>query len=482
MWNISSSARIAYDSLLSSVPVLQSVLGGIEAFPGADMQEKHDFGRELLTRIQSKDSKKFYEDRHPPIDQVWKQAIHQALGQSPRWQELLDKANSFGLESKNQAELCTISWLLASMRDRLAAWHNWTHRDKEAYSALQNKVTFGISIDIESKNHEKRLTEYRQAYDRYNEKLIYKNKPTEFCQTLADYAVDSALKSLEISRSGLLDGNMPGMSEPETPEKVSTIVQYSQPQVQKILQLMGKLKQIVDVNLHKNTGKKKDSLRLESGSDVSRLIVDEYLKDDDLFFLEFAERKLKQYSQKNQPKGDGPIVVIVDETSSMGNYCGDYMRYEWAKAFALLVSSIASKQKRECYFIGFGGYVKYTINNKDIRADKLKEFMQFYRLSSTYWKPGIDKALEIINSDAKFKKADIMLITDGGDPDTPRDAEFMQNLATTKKRIDLKIYGIFVNAGTATRPLELLSAVADSVIHVQNLQDTQKLRSALDAL
>lgn len=82
-------------------------------------------------------------------------------------------------------------------------------------------------------------------------------------------------------------------------------------------------------------------------NDVSRLLPQELVQFDDeitetLFMSRFLERQTlcRQY-QAHEPKGRGPIVVIVDESGSMsGN------RIETAKGMMLAIGWIARKQKR----------------------------------------------------------------------------------------------------------------------------------------
>ena len=66
MWKISPEARTAYDILLEDSSVIQAVLNNVENLPGVSVDLKHNFGRELLTRIKSRDDRKFHNEFQSP--------------------------------------------------------------------------------------------------------------------------------------------------------------------------------------------------------------------------------------------------------------------------------------------------------------------------------------------------------------------------------------------------------------------------------
>jgi uncharacterized protein with von Willebrand factor type A (vWA) domain len=210
-------------------------------------------------------------------------------------------------------------------------------------------------------------------------------------------------------------------------------------------------------------------------------VLDEHCKDEDQFYLEFAERKLSQYRNKVSPKGSGPVIVLVDETISMGGYLSDEARYVWAKAFALMVSKVSKKQNRECLFIGFGDRVCYTISNKDITYENLDQFTTFHRERRTAWKPALNKALEIVGSDKTYKKADVILLTDGEDKNIINDNFFLKKLAAEKEKIDLKVHGILVGSSDSEFAKNL-AAVSDVVIPVNSFEDTANLNSIIKGI
>lgn len=475
MWKISDQACAAYNLLLEDSSVIQAVLNNVQNLPGVDVDLKHDFGRELLTRIKSQDDRNFHNPTPPKLHEVWKEAFHLGLTASPRWEELLEKSQSFGMEQANHAELCTIAWLLAGLNPpRLY------HGDNVDLSELERQKAIGDRLGIQLSNHDQRIDSWAKAYHEYNEKLMVGNTITEYCQRLCDQAVEDALSSLDFTRSGELTGDMPGMKEPDQTQKVAITVTYSQSHVQKILNMMGRMRGMFSF-CRTTSGTKKESARCENGNDITRLVLDEHCKDENQFYLEFAERKLSQYRNKVSPKGSGPVIVLIDETGSMNGYLSGEHRYIWAKAFALMVSKISREQNRECLFIGFGGHVLYTISNMAVRSRELETLTRFHGAGNTYWKPALNKALEVISRDAKYKKADIILLTDGEDPSIVYDFSFLDKLAAEKKRIDLKVYGILIGTSRSSY-ISNLEAVSDVVIPVKNFKETANLKSVIKGL
>lgn len=480
MWKISSEARMAYDILLEDSSVIQAVLNNVQSLPGIELDLKHDFGRELLTRIKSQDDRKFHNPTPPELHEVWKEAFHSGLTASPRWNELLEKSQSFGMEQNNHAELCAIAWLLQELK-----FPRIYHSDNADLPTLQRQIKSASKLGIASSQWRSRVVAWEKAYEEFNQNLINpynqdENHLTDYCKRVCNQAVESALASLDASRSGELTGDMPGMNEREQAKQVAITVKYSQPHIQKILNMMGKMRGMF--SFHRTTaGSKKESARCENGNDVSRLVLDEHCKDEDQFYLEFAEKKLSQYRNKVAPRGSGPVIVLVDETISMGGYLSDEGRYVWAKAFALMVSKVSKKQNRECLFIGFGGDVLYTISNKDITYENLDQFTTFHRERRTAWKPALNKALEIIGSDKTYKKADVILLTDGEDKNIINDDFFLKKLAAEKEKIDLKIYGILVGSSDSEFAKNL-AAVSDVVIPVKSFEDTKNLNSIMKGI
>jgi uncharacterized protein with von Willebrand factor type A (vWA) domain len=77
---------------------------------------------------------------------------------------------------------------------------------------------------------------------------------------------------------------------------------------------------------------------------------------EDLFYLRFAERGLRQYNLiGHEPEGQGPIIIAIDESGSMTTDYGGMTSEVWSKAVMLALLSIARLQKRDLAVIYFSG-------------------------------------------------------------------------------------------------------------------------------
>jgi uncharacterized protein with von Willebrand factor type A (vWA) domain len=111
----------------------------------------------------------------------------------------------------------------------------------------------------------------------------------------------------------------------------------------------------------------------------------------------------------------------------------------------------------------------------------LEILTHFHHAGNTAWKPALNKALQIIAADSTYKKADIILLTDGEDPRIAYDAAFLEKLAAEKKRINLKVYGILVGSKSSSA-ISNLETVSDVVVPVNKFQDTENLKSIIKGL
>jgi uncharacterized protein with von Willebrand factor type A (vWA) domain len=87
------------------------------------------------------------------------------------------------------------------------------------------------------------------------------------------------------------------------------------------------------------------------------------------------------------------------------------MRAEWAKAVAYALWSVAQKQHRRFYLIEFNDTI---IDNYEVNKPQLNRLLKVKHIGETDFFPPLNKAFSIIRENGNFKKADIVLITDGG--------------------------------------------------------------------
>jgi uncharacterized protein with von Willebrand factor type A (vWA) domain len=199
---------------------------------------------------------------------------------------------------------------------------------------------------------------------------------------------------------------------------------------------------------------------IEQGADLGRLLPSELLKLTQprlrlAFMRSFVERAALQYLLVgNAPLGKGPLVVLMDKSGSM-----DGPRDVWATALVLALLEQAQRERRMFALICFDAHVKFETIVKP--GEPLPEAALFTGCAGgTEIRVALQRGLEIIRTNpGAMKKADVVLVTDGGS-DTAS-AEALRNAA---KEIGVTILGLGIGVER-----EWLSPWCDDIQVVQNL-------------
>lgn len=112
---------------------------------------------------------------------------------------------------------------------------------------------------------------------------------------------------------------------------------------------------------------------IEYAGDLSRLISQEYanLAVPELeldFYRRFIEKQtLSTRRFREDPMGRGPVVVVVDESGSMGYNDGQSIIQ--AKALSLALAQLAKQDKRWIHFVGFASHLD-DLNQLTMKPDE----------------------------------------------------------------------------------------------------------------
>jgi uncharacterized protein with von Willebrand factor type A (vWA) domain len=171
-------------------------------------------------------------------------------------------------------------------------------------------------------------------------------------------------------------------------------------------------------------------LEVEQGDSFHRLLPHELLslhhpvlrKD---FYRRFLDRQLIQYSLRGiEEKGKGPMIVCLDGSSSMS---GD--KEIWSKAVALTLLDIARRQRRLFRSICFSSAETplqvLDMNPRDryqVESKTVMDLAEYFPGGGTDFQKPLDAALECLKQ-SRFKKGDIVFITDGECQVSPEWAE-----------------------------------------------------------
>ena len=186
--------------------------------------------------------------------------------------------------------------------------------------------------------------------------------------------------------------------------------------------------------------------------DLMRVLPSELLNLEDetlemLFYARLLEKNLQTYElqcttfvqpeeKETHDKRTGAVVACLDTSGSMEG--APLLK---AKALLLAISGILQKEKRSLYVLLFGssGQVKeFAMHNQATAADLL-QFLRMGYGGGTDFETPLKRALDIIEAQNSYQKADVLMISDG---DCGLSTEFVETLNNRKTVLDCSIYTV----------------------------------------
>ena len=265
---------------------------------------------------------------------------------------------------------------------------------------------------------------------------------------------------------GTMDGRkieqVPLRDQFELAEKIG-----SQKELQKIADLVGRFKRIAmkkQKTKHKQTMERKN---IAIGQEVSRLLPTElanyvmgHSKMD--FLRRFSESQALVFDTKGKDrKGKGPIIICMDESSSMTSI------KEQSKAFCIALLTIAKKQKRDFAIVPFAskvGEVKIFAKGQASTQDLLAFSASFLGGGTNYEQPLRESLTILLQSD--FNEADILFVTDGSSFLSTR---FIEEFNATKKKKQFECTSVVLTNLFNAVDVNVVNKFSDRVIEVGEL-------------
>ncbi len=193
---------------------------------------------------------------------------------------------------------------------------------------------------------------------------------------------------------------------------------------------------------------KSDIEGITVGNNLSALLPSELVllsekATQDVFFMDFAEKRLQVFasaSQASRPDdhNDGPVIICVDESSSM---TGEPLQVAIQLAYAVTI--IAKRRHREVLIVA------YSDSHKMMRVDSLgkdrSKLLEF--LSKVSMRGNNENAMfewlfqDILPREKKFDTADILCVSDFGWVEID---SFVKGLIEEQKASGMKFYGLNV--------------------------------------
>ena len=186
--------------------------------------------------------------------------------------------------------------------------------------------------------------------------------------------------------------------------------------------------------------------------DVMRLLPSELLNLEDetletLFYARLLEKNLLTYelqgvtfkngeATEETKKRTGPVVACLDTSGSME---GAPMLK--AKALLLAIANILKQEDRSLHVLLFGasGEIREFSMDKENNTAGLLVFLQQGFGGGTDFESPLKRAFEIIALQKDYKKADVLMISDG---DCQLSTEFTQIITSQKHRLDCMVYSV----------------------------------------
>lgn len=285
---------------------------------------------------------------------------------------------------------------------------------------LNSQIDSALKSIWDNNGDEKRLRMINRIYNKEKQvqDLIRKLKREALCAVEAQ--VDDISDALEQAVDAAKDTHAVlsawGLSA-GTPEQLKADIPRikNNEQLMAITRMLGRYKEII-AHKRKNgyafgLGEKYD---ITFGNDINCCLSSELAllgaaETEILFIRKYEQKRLMQYRKRDPiTKGVGDMIVLIDESDSTKSIAG------WAKAFALAMLDIASKDRRKFALIHFSSRRKIRTDifepSRYTSEDMLAAAEHFFGGGTDFEAP-LREALSLLENG--YEKADITIITDG---------------------------------------------------------------------
>lgn len=228
-------------------------------------------------------------------------------------------------------------------------------------------------------------------------------------------------------------------------ERIDMARKLASPQFLRIAKLIGRMRNLARSRQSSNIRHLRDEIHnITLGSELSRVLPSEISAlSDPLRKLDFGRRflegQLLQYDITPVHREEkGPVICLIDASGSMNGE-----KLEWASAVGLALLDTAKRQKRDFAAATFDTNILAEFRFEGGKADprKILEFATVGSGGGTDYETPLTWAMGVQQEIAKFKNADVTLISDGecGTSDA-----FVEGLMNHKKATGMRIFSILI--------------------------------------
>jgi len=220
----------------------------------------------------------------------------------------------------------------------------------------------------------------------------------------------------------------------------------AQDTLRKVFQIAGRMRVILQQAKSRKPQRAPTPVSITVGSDLSNVISSELgtLSDvvtEDKFYAKYLDKSLLMYDHKSKVnEGLGPFICLMDVSGSMGG-----VPLQTAQALYVALSRMAVEKQRKVCFIPFAsnpGKSQEISNSKELVGSITSNYRGVG--SGTNFKSALEQGLDYLATQAKFKLADIILITDG---DAYLDDRWITWFTEQKLKYGFRLVGLNVGSG-----------------------------------
>jgi uncharacterized protein with von Willebrand factor type A (vWA) domain len=244
--------------------------------------------------------------------------------------------------------------------------------------------------------------------------------------------------------------------------------------MKQIAEWAGKFKAIARKKQKSKHTNSLDRSGMTLGDDVERLLPQELgmlVKDSTKldFLRRYAEGQTMMYSPKGKESlGKGPIVICLDQSGSMSELDNQ------SKGFVLALAMIAKRQRRDFAVVTFSNNVGevFTYEKGKVTPAQLVELAQYFKGGGTNYVPALNAAKVIIEKQKRFKKADILFVTDGepGDTGALEKESWKKEFFAFKHDTGTSIMSLLIGSDAKRR---FVQSFSDKVIHAKDFHSNE---------
>lgn len=278
----------------------------------------------------------------------------------------------------------------------------------------------------------------------------------------AGAAAGAAAQAVEIA--SLVPGRAGGPGARVSPDLMLALMERIQanPSLQRMLALLGQLElSMGNKRMQLRKGGYEEIVDIEQGNDLRNVLMGEkallshpVAKLD--FFRRYLDRSLTQYEIWSEEElKRGPLIIGSDGSDSMAGAANEFCR-----GLSLASIGICNHEHRNCAALEFGsrGQLRefWFPGDRPLDTETALDFCEHFYAGGTDINQVLVRAKELIDGEAPFHTADLLIITDGGDRVTDQTIEIRDAL----RAMNVKIHGIVVGAAVTDYVLTVCDAVS----------------------